>query len=195
MKKLNSEDLERLFLNSRTVNRFENKEVTDDLIKELYNLTKMGPTAFNAQPARYIFIKSTEGKERLRPYLMEGNIEKTMNAPLTVIIASDYKFYELLNKTFPVAEIKGYFVGNEEMINTTAFRNSSLSAGYFTIAARSLGLDVGPMSGFDNKGLDKEFFSGTDIKSNLLINIGYGISDNKYKRLPRLDFNETSQII
>lgn len=194
MKKISEESLNRLFNESRSVSNFKDKEVSDELLKELYDLTKMGPTAYNAQPARFIFIKSKEGKERLRPHLMEGNIDKTMKAPVNIIVATDYSFYEIFEKTFPIADIKGLFIGNESFIKDTGFRNSTLSGAYLIMAARSLGLDVGPMSGFFNEILDNDFFSGSNIKSNFLINLGYGIEE-KYSRLPRLDFKETSKII
>lgn len=187
--------LNRLFKESRTMNYFLDKEVTDELIKELYDLTKMAPTAFNAQPARYVFLKSKESKEKIRPFLSEGNIEKTMAAPVTVIIATDYNFHTLLHKTFPVADVRGYFEGNQAMIDSTALRNGTLSGGYLTIAARALGLDVGPMSGFDNIGVDKAFFEGTHIKSNFLINLGYGKENSAYPRLERLSFEEVAKII
>jgi 3-hydroxypropanoate dehydrogenase len=187
--------LNRLFRESRTVNYFSDKEVTDNLIKELYDLTKMAPTAFNAQPARFLFLKSKEAKAKLKPFLSEGNIEKTMAAPVTVIVATDYDFYKLLHKTFPVADVKGYFEGNQPMIDATAFRNGTLSGGYLTIAARSLGLDVGPMSGFDNAGVDSVFFEGTNIKSNFLMNLGFGIAEGTHPRLERLSFDEVAKII
>jgi len=187
--------LNRLFKESRTVNYFADKEVSDNLIKELYDLTKMAPTAFNAQPARFIFLKSKEAKAKLKPFLSEGNIEKTMAAPVTVIVATDYDFYKLLHKTFPVADVRGYFEGNQSMIDTTAFRNGTLSGGYLTIAARSLGLDVGPMSGFDNAGVDKAFFDGTNVKSNFLINLGYGLENGTHPRLDRLSFEDVAKII
>lgn len=187
--------LNRLFRESRTVNYFSDKEVSDNLIKELYDLTKMAPTAFNAQPARFVFLKSKEAKAKLKPFLSEGNIEKTMAAPVTVIVATDYDFYKLLHKTFPVADVRGYFEGNQSMIDTTAFRNGTLSGGYLTIAARSLGLDVGPMSGFDNAGVDAAFFEGTNVKSNFLINLGYGLENGSHPRLDRLTFEDAAKII
>jgi len=192
---MNKDILNKLFTESRTVSKFQEKEVSDDIIHQLYDLTKMAPTAFNAQPARFLFLKSKNSKEKLRPFLMEGNIEKTMNAPVTVIVATDYKFHHLLNKTFPIADIGGLFDGNPTMVDTTAFRNGTLSGGYLMIAARALGLDVGPMSGFDNIGLDAAFFEGTSVQSNFLINMGYGITDKIYNRLPRLPFDETSKIM
>lgn len=187
--------LNRLFRESRTVNYFSDKEVSDNLIKELYDLTKMAPTAFNAQPARFVFLKSKEAKAKLKPFLSEGNIEKTMAAPVTVIVATDYDFYKLLHKTFPVADVRGYFEGNQSMIDTTAFRNGTLSGGYLTIAARLLGLDVGPMSGFDNAGVDAAFFEGTNVKSNFLINLGYGLENGSHPRLDRLTFEDAAKII
>lgn len=192
--KLDNVALNRLFLESKTITKFEDREISDEILNQIYDLAKMGPTAFNAQPARFAFIKSQEAKQKLKPYLMEGNIEKTMAAPVTIIVATDYKFYDLLPKVFPIADVKGYFEGNQEMIDSTAFRNGTLTAGYLIMAIRSLGLDVGPMSGFDNAGVDNEFFKGTDIKSNFLINIGYGI-DSGYERLPRLNFNESAKIL
>ena len=187
--------LNRLFRESRTVNYFSEKEVTDTLIRELYDLTKMAPTAFNAQPARFLFLKSKEAKAKLKPFLSEGNIEKTMAAPVTVIVATDYDFHKLLHKTFPVADVRGYFEGNQPMIDSTAFRNGTLSGGYLTIAARSLGLDVGPMSGFDNAGVDYVFFEGTNIRSNFLMNLGYGVAEGTHPRLDRLTFDEVAKII
>lgn len=192
---ISNKTLDKLFRESRSVSNFIDKEVPDSVLKEIYDLTKMGPTAYNAQPARFVFIKSKEAKERLRPHLMEGNIDKTMKAPVNVIIATDYSFYEMFKTTFPIADVKGIFVDSKELIKDTGFRNSSLSGGYFLLAARSLGLDVGPMSGFFNETLDNDFFANTNIKSNFLVNLGYGINEEQYQRLPRLDFTETSKII
>lgn len=194
MSQLDTQLIDQLF-QKRSVNSFENIEVTDETLKQLYDLVKMGPTAFNAQPARFIFIKSPEAKERLKPFLMAGNVEKTMKAPVTIVVATDYTFHDLLHKTFPVADVKGMFSSNEQLTQTTAFRNSTLSAGYLIMAARALGLDVGAMSGFNNVKLDEEFFANSTIKSNFLINLGYGIHDEGYQRLPRLDFDETSKIL
>lgn len=195
MNKLNNEVLNQLFYNSRTVNNFLPKEVSNEILEELYRLVSMGPTAFNAQPARFIFIKSQEAKLRLKPYLMAGNVEKTMNAPVTVIVATDYSFYEQLDKTYPVADVKPYFVGNHAMIDGTAFRNSTLAGGYLISAARALGLDVGAMSGFNNSLVDSDFFADSNIKSNFLVNLGYGDYTSMNDRLPRLSFEETSKIL
>lgn len=195
MENINKELLNELIYNKRTIGNFKDIPVSDEIIQELYKITSHGATAFNAQPARFVFIKSQEAKERLKPYLMPGNLDKTMKAPVTVIVATDYSFHDLLHKTFPIADIKGMFVGNEELVNTTAFRNSSLSGAYLISAAHVLGLDAGAMSGFNNAGVDEEFFKGTNIKSNFLINLGYGDYSNIPARLPRLEFNETSQIL
>lgn len=195
MEKINEQLLEELIYNKRSVGSFTEEEITDEVIKKLYELTSVGATAFNAQPARYVFIKSQEAKERIKPFLMAGNVDKVMKAPLTVIVATDYSFYELLHKTFPIADIKGLFTNNKEMSDTTAFRNTTLSGGYMISNAHILGLDTGAMSGFDNIALDNEFFKGTNIKSNFIINIGYGVYDNLPPRLARLSFDEVSSIL
>jgi 3-hydroxypropanoate dehydrogenase len=195
MEKLNNMVLDQLFHKSRTMSKFQDKEVSDEVLKELYTLMSMGPTAFNAQPTRLIFIKSPEAKERLKPLLMAGNVEKTMKAPVTVIVATDYDFHNLLPKTFPVADVKGMFDNNTVLTESTGFRNSSLAGGYLMIAARALGLDGGAMSGFNSKKVEEEFFAGTNIRSNFLINLGYGDYTDIQDRLPRLTFEEASKII
>lgn len=191
---MNAQLIQEQYYNKRSVNSFINKEVSDETIKNLYELTSLGSTAFNAQPARFVFLKSQSAKERLKPFLSAGNIEKTMKAPLVVIIATDYEFYDLLNKTFPIADVKGLFTSNKEMSDVTAFRNSTLSGAYLMKAAHALGLDTGPMSGFDNAGVDKEFFSGSGFKSNFIVNIGYGTTPHEHLRLPRLSFEEAAEI-
>lgn len=195
MHKLSNEVLDQLFYKSRTLNNFKDIPVSDETLKELYSLTSMGPTAFNAQPLRLLFVKSPEAKEKLRSTLMPGNVDKTMKAPINVIIATDYSFPELLYKTFPVADVKPLFAGNQAMTDVTAFRNSTLAGGYFIAAAHALGLDVGAMSGFNNDLVDQLFFEKTNIKSNFIVNLGYGDYANIQARLPRLSFEETSQII
>lgn len=194
--KIEEKNIEQLFINARSVAKFLDKEISKETLEELIKITLLGPTAFNAQPARFTFVKSFEGKERLKKHLMEGNIEKTMKAPLTVIVSTDYDFYLDFHRTFPVADIKGLFEGNRDAIESTAFRNSTLQGGYFIIAARALGLSTGPMSGFNNQSLDEDFFKGTNIKSNFLINIGYEDKEEKlYERLKRYDFNDVAKII
>jgi 3-hydroxypropanoate dehydrogenase len=192
---MNEQLLNELFYNKRTIGNFKPQEVSDELLKKLYELTSHGATAFNAQPARFVFIKSQEAKARLKPFLMPGNVDKTMNAPVTVIVATDNEFHNLLHKTFPIADIKGMFTSNKQMTETTAFRNSSMAGAYLMSSAHVLGLDTGAMSGFNNAGVDEEFFKGTEVKSNFLINLGYGDYEGIQPRLPRLSFEEASQIL
>lgn len=192
---LSDASLDQLFLTARTYNAWLPKEVTDEQIHRLYELAKFGPTAANSSPLRVIFIKSQDAKARLKPYLAENNAEKTMSAPVTAIVATDFAFYEHLPKLFPHADARSWFVGNEDLIQSSGSRNGSLQGAYLIMAARALGLDCGPMSGFDQAGVDAEFFAGTQVKSNFLINIGYGDPDkNLFGRLPRLDFDEAAQI-
>ena len=185
-----------LFINGRTHNDWIEKDVPDSLLHELYNLMKWGPTSANCSPARITFIKSQEAKNRLVKYLIESNIEKTISAPVTAIIAYDTKFYEFIPNLFPHnPEAKEWFSGSEEFAEVTAFRNSSLQGAYFILAARTLGLDCGPMSGFDNVGIDNEFFSESDFKSNFICNIGYGDHNKLFDRSPRFDFDEVCKIL
>lgn len=187
--------LDQLFRTARTYNAFLPKEVTDEQLHALYELAKFGPTSANSSPMRLVFVKSAEAKEKLKPFLSEGNRAKTMAAPVTAIVATDHAFYEKLPQLFPHADARSWFVGNQPMIDTTAFRNATLQGAYVIIAARALGLDCGPMSGFDNAGVDQAFFAGTTIKSNFLINIGYGdASRDLFPRSPRLSFDEASRI-
>lgn len=186
--------LNQLFLQARTYNKFQDRAVPDQLLKQAWDLARMGPTAVNAQPARVVFIKSPEAKALLKPALAPGNLDKTMAAPVTAIVATDMEFYEKLPKTFPHVDARAWFVGNDAMISSTAFRNSSLQGAYLILALRSLGLDCGPMSGFDNAKVDEAFFAGTPVKSNFLINIGYGDADGLHPRNPRLDFDEACWI-
>ena len=185
-----------LFITGRTHNDWIEKDVPDSLLHELYNLMKWGPTSANCSPARITFIKSQEAKNRLVKYIIESNIEKTISAPVTAIIAYDTKFYEFIPKLFPHnPEAKEWFSGSEEFAEVTAFRNSSLQGAYFILAARTLGLDCGPMSGFDNVGIDNEFFSESDFKSNFICNIGYGDHNKLFDRSPRFDFDEVCKIL
>jgi len=192
---LSDASLDQLFLSARTYNAWLPKEVTDEQIHRLYELAKFGPTAANSSPMRIVFVKSADAKQRLKPYLAESNAEKTMLAPVTAIVATDFAFYEHLPKLFPHADARSWFVGNEQLVQASGIRNGSLQGAYLLMAARALGLDCGPMSGFDQAGVDAEFFAGTQIKSNFLINIGYGDPDkNLFDRLPRLSFDEAAQI-
>ena len=187
--------IDQLFLNARTHSFWQDKEVSDDLLKQVYDLAKICPTSANCSPLRVIFVKSTSAKEKLRPLLAEGNIEKTMSAPVTAILGHDMEFYEKLPILFPHADAKSWFTGSPELVETTAFRNGTLQGAYFILAARSLGLDCGPMSGFDNKGVDQLFFAGTSFRSNFLCNLGYGIPEKLFPRSPRLNFTEACQIL
>jgi 3-hydroxypropanoate dehydrogenase len=193
---LSDASLDQLFRNARTFNAWQDKEVTDAQLKELYDLVKMGPTSANSSPMRLVFIKSADAKARLKPFLSENNAAKTMSAPVTAIVATDFAFYDHLPKLFPHAPARDWFVGNDALIEATGFRNSSLQGAYLIMAARSLGLDCGPMSGYDQPGLDAEFFAGTHVRSNFLVNIGYGDANtNLFGRLPRFDFDDVAQIL
>ena len=187
--------LETIFLKARTHNGWQKKDVPEALLRELHDTLKFGPTSANCCPARFIFVKSKEAKERLKPHLDEGNREKTMAAPVTVIIVYDLKFYEHMKKLFPHTDARSWFEGKPEKIKYTAFQNGTLQGAYLIIAARALGLDCGPMSGFDIEGVKKEFFDGTDIVPNFLCNLGYGDASKLHPRSPRFGFDETSKII
>lgn len=192
---LSSSAQEQLFLNARTHNGFLPKPISDDLLQKLYDLLKWGPTSANGSPGRFVFVKSAEAKAKLLTVVSPGNIDKVQSAPITVIIAEDRKFYEKLPTLFPHADARSWFEGNQSLIEATSFRNSSLQGAYLMLAARSLGLDCGPMSGFEAEKLDAAFFSGTSWKSNFLCNLGYGDPTKLYPRLPRLPFSEACQIL
>jgi 3-hydroxypropanoate dehydrogenase len=180
-----------LFREARTHNKWRDKPVTDVQIYELYNLLKFGPTSANSSPARFVWIRTPEGKEKLRPALSAGNTDKTMSAPLTVIVAYDPKFYDKLPKLFPHnQDAKSWFTSNDALAATTAFRNGTLQGAYLIVAARALGLDTAAMSGFDNDVVDKAFFADSGWRSNFLCNIGHGDWSGVFNRSPRLDFDE-----
>ncbi|WP_017349352.1 malonic semialdehyde reductase [Pantoea sp. A4] len=185
--------LDALFNNARTHSYWQNKPIDKALLEQLYQLTILGPTSANCLPARFVFVTSQEGKQKLAPALSAGNLEKTLAAPATVIVAWDEEFYEQLPKLFPHADARSWFTGSPAFAETTALRNSSLQAGYLILAARSLGLDAGPMSGFDPAKVNEAFFAGTKYKVNLLINLGYGESSKLHDRLPRLSFDEAAK--
>lgn len=193
--KLDDQSLDTLFREARTHVAWQGRPVSDDMLRQLYDLMKWGPTSANSSPARIVFVRSIEAKERLKPALSPGNVEKTMSAPVTAIIAHDTAFYEKLPVLFPHEDARSWFAGNQPLIETTAFRNGTLQGAYLILAARSLGLDAGPMSGFDNAKVDQEFFSGGKIKSNFLVNLGYGNKGKLYPRGPRLSFDEVAQIL
>ncbi len=192
---LNAEALDQLFVVARTHNGWLDEPVPEDLLKDVWGLAKMGPTSANCSPARIVFVVSTEAKERLKPCLIEGNVDKTMAAPVTAIIGHDMKFYDRLPELFPHTDARGWFVGNDDLIGETAFRNGTLQGAYFMLAARALGLDCGPMSGFDNTVVDQAFFAGTDIKSNFLCNLGHGSGEDLQPRSPRLDFDDACSVV
>ena len=188
--------LDQLFRTARTHNKFLDKDVPDSLLKQVVELAQLGPTSANCQPARILFVKTAEAKERLKPFLSEGNRDKTMSAPVCAIFAHDLEFYENLPRTFPHNQAaKSWFTGNAAFTEATAFRNGYLQGAYFMLAARALGLDTGPMSGYNQAGVDKEFFPDGKVKSNFLINVGYGEPAALMERLPRLAFDEVAKII
>ena len=183
--------LDLLFREARSHNAWTDEAVTDETVKELYDILKFGPTSANSSPARFVFVRTKEGKERLAPALSSGNMAKTMAAPLTAIVAYDPKFFEKLPKLFPHnSDAMNWFTSNDSLAATTAFRNGTLQGAYLMIAARSLGLDVGGMSGFDNAKVDAEFFAYNGWRSNFLVNIGHGDPEGVFARSPRLDFDE-----
>ncbi|MDE1893051.1 MAG: malonic semialdehyde reductase [Pseudomonadota bacterium] len=187
--------LDQLFRSARTFNAWLPKPVSDEQLHRLYDLAKFGPTSANSSPMRVVFVKSAQAKAKLEPLLSEGNRAKTMEAPAVAIVATDHAFYERLPALFPHADARSWFVGNQPLIDSTALRNSTLQGAYLLLAARAIGLDCGPMSGFDQAGVDEVFFAGTSIKSNFLISIGYGdASRNLFPRGPRLTFDEACTI-
>lgn len=187
--------LDQLFREARTFNAWLPKDVSDEQLHQLYDLTKFGPTSANSSPMRVVFMKSAEAKAKLAPLVSDGNRAKTLAAPVTAIIATDHAFHEKLPKLFPHADAKSWFEGNQVLIDSTALRNSTLQGAYLILAARAMGLDCGPMSGYDAAGVDAAFFAGTQVKSNFLINIGYGdASRDLFPRSPRLPFEEACVI-
>ncbi len=185
-----------LFKDARTANRFLDKPVDPALLTELYELMKWAPTSMNSSPIRIAFLTSPEAKERLIPSLFDSNVARVQSAPVVAVIGQDLEFFEYLPRLFPSApENKKIFENNEIAAQVNAFRNSTLQGAYFIMAARAVGLDCGPMSGFDNAGVDKEFFGGTYVKSNFLSSLGYADPEKTYPRGPRFDFEEVCQIL
>lgn len=191
---LDSKALEQLFSEARSFNAWRPETVSDEQLHRLYELMKWGPTAANSCPARIVFVKSEEAKQRLKPCLAEGNVDKSMSAPVVAIIGMDLEFYEQLPKLFPHADARSWFVGKPDTILESAMRNSSLQGAYLILAARSLGLDCGPMSGFDYPALEAAFFPGGKVKANFICALGYGSQEKLYPRGPRLDFDEACRI-
>lgn len=192
---LDDASLDTLFRIARTHNGWLDKPVSDEQLVQLYDLMKWAPTSANCSPARIVFVKSAAAKQRLLPAMIPGNEEKTRTAPVTAIIGQDEAFYEKLPQLFPHTDARAWFVGNQSLIDTTTFRNATLQGAYLLMAVRALGLDAGPMSGFDNAKIDAEFFPNSTIKSNFLINIGYGDASKLFPRSPRLTFEEAAQIL
>lgn len=195
---LSPEDMDLIFRNARTHNGWQEIPVSDEQLRQLYELLKWPPTTMNTNPARILFLRSRAAKERLKPALSPGNVEKTMAAPVTAIIAYDTEFYEFLPKLFPhEPNARAIFAGEDKKANAEriAFRNGSMQGGYFILAARAIGLDCGPMSGFDNAKVDAEFFAGTGVKSNFLCNLGYGDTAKVFPRNPRLAFDEMCKLL
>lgn len=191
---LNPDALDTIFLKARTYNWWSDKPVPQSMLEEIWNIARMGPTSANCSPARIVFVTSEEAKEKLRPCLMKGNVDKTMKAPATAIIGHDMEFYEQLPKLFPHTDARSWFTGNDDLIEETAFRNGTLQGAYFMLAARALGLDCGPMSGFDKEKADAAFFAGTTVRSNFICSIGYGTDKNLFPRSPRLSFAEACRV-
>jgi len=192
---LSEDGLDLLFRQARTQNGWQAKPVPEELLRRVYELTKYGPTSANSSPARFVFLGSPAAKERLRPALSAGNLEKTMAAPVTAIVAYDVEFHEKLPALFPHKDMRSVFAGKEKLIEETAFRNGTLQGGYFILAARALGLDCGPMSGFDAAKVNAEFFPDGKWKANFLCNLGYGDHSKLFPRNPRLSFEEACVVL
>ena len=192
---LDRASLDQLFREARTNNGWLDRPASDEQLRGIYELMKWGPTSANSSPARIVFLRSREAKQRLVPALAPGNVDQTLQAPVAAIVAQDIEFYERLPELFPHGDARSWFVGNQPLIETIAFRNSSLQGAYLILAARALGLDAGPMSGFDNETVDREFFPDRRVKSNFLVNIGYGDPSKLPPRGPRLAFEEAVQIL
>ncbi len=194
--RLSAEALSQLFTEARTHNAWIKKDVPDSLLREVVDIMKSGPTSANCQPARIVFVRSDAAKQRLSPFLSEGNRAKTLAAPVCAIIAHDLRFYEHLPRLFPHNQTaRSWFEGNDAVIQTTAMRNGTLQGAYFMLAARALGLDIGAMSGFDNAGVDREFFPEGHVKSNFLVNVGYGDPAGLFPRSPRPAFDEIAKFV
>ncbi len=193
--KISSYALDQLFREARTHSAWLPQRVPVEVLREAYDLARMGPTSANSSPARFVFLESAAAKARLLPALSPGNVEKTKAAPVTVIVAWDTEFYEKLPQLFPHADMRSYFVGKPALIEETGFRNGSLQGAYFILAARALGLACGPMSGFDQAKVNAEFFPDGKWKANFLCNLGYGDPSKLFPRNPRLEFDEACRVL
>ncbi len=183
-----------LFTEARTRYKWRDAPVGDEVLEELFNLLKMGPTSANCSPARFLFLRTAEAKERLRPALSAGNVDKTVTAPVVAVVAHDPHFFEQLPRLFPHTDARAWFAGNEALATETAFRNGTLQGAYLIMAARAVGLDTGPMSGFDKGRVDEIFFASSGWKANFLVNLGYGDDAGSLPRLPRLTFDEACRL-
>ncbi|MGH7367514.1 MAG: malonic semialdehyde reductase [Candidatus Rokuibacteriota bacterium] len=192
---LSGEGLDLIFRSARTHKVWLDRPVSDDLLRQVHDLARLGPTSANCSPMRVLFVRSREAKERLRPCLNPGNVDKTMRAPVTAIVGHAVDFYEELPRLFPAADMRANFAGKPEFAAATAFRNGSLQGAYLMLAARALGLDCGPMSGFDNAKVDAGFFPDGRVRSNFLCNLGYGDAGKLTPRGPRFSFDEVCRVI
>lgn len=192
---LNDQALDTLFRNARTHNGWIDRPVSDEQLQQIYELMKWGPTSANCSPARIVFVKTPNAKKKLLACMDAGNIAKTQSAPVTAIIGMDMEFYEKLPQLFPHTDARSWFAGNAQKIDTTALRNSSLQGGYFILAARALGLDCAPMSGFNSDAINAAFFAGTPVKANFVCCLGYGDTSKLHARGPRLTFDEACKIV
>jgi 3-hydroxypropanoate dehydrogenase len=191
---IDAQCLDQLFFDARTHNEWQDRPVSDELLRELFNVLRWAPTSANCSPARIVFVKSPEAKAKLLPALIEGNVEKTRAAPVTAIIGYDLDFHEQLPKLFPHTDARSWFVGNQPLIEATAFRNGTLQGAYLIMAARALGLDCGPMSGFDAEQVNEAFFAGTSTRVNFLCNLGYGRPEALFPRSPRFEFDDVCRV-
>lgn len=184
-----------VFENARTFSAWDDKTVPHSLVEKAWNLARLGPTCANCSPLRMLALESAEARNRLIPALKPGNVEKTRTAPLTLLIGHDLQFYELLPELFPHVDARSWYVGKEDLIQATAFRNGSLQAAYLILALRTIGLDCGPMSGFDEEKVNIEFFSGTSVRVNFIMNVGFGRRSSLMPRLPRLPFSQVASFL
>ncbi len=193
---LSDKDLDLIFREARSFSTWSDRKVSEVTLQAVYDLMRWGPTSANCSPARLVFLASDEARERIKPHLSPGNVDKVMTAPVTAIIASDSKFYDRIPELFPHnPDAREWFSGDEKLAAETAFRNSTLQGGYFIIAARALGLDCGPMSGFEPDGVNAEFFPDGQLKANFICALGYGKPEDLFPRSPRLSFDDACQIL
>jgi len=192
--RIDSKALDQMFFEARTHNEWQDRPVSDELLKELFDILRWAPTSANCSPARIVFLKSPEAKARLLPALIEGNVEKTRTAPVTAIIGHDLEFHEHLPRLFPHTDARSWFAGNQPLIEATAFRNGSLQGAYLIMAARALGLDCGPMSGFDADKVNEAFFPDSSVRVNFLCNLGQGRPEALFPRSPRFSFDDVCRI-